>query len=213
MLTPTNSNIHLDTLNCLYEALVELMQTKPFCEIKKVDIIRKAGVSSMSFYRYYKTKDDVFINRLLKSFDELEKYYKTHKNYDRLVFWTAFYKSFQKDPIIFHMFRAGMHDAIKEHLWAFYLRNREYISQKSSNCECDMVTLTAESAMIVGMLFYAMKNGLTCDSEQLARRTLTYIDAIYTASCEFKMLPEASLATSKSKSDSLDNCKSKKSKS
>lgn len=46
------------TRMCIGEAVFALMDKKPYSEIKVSDIVKKAGVSRMTFYHYYETKED-----------------------------------------------------------------------------------------------------------------------------------------------------------
>lgn len=47
------------TRMCIGEAVFALMDKKPYGEIKVSDIVKKAGVSRMTFYHYYETKEEV----------------------------------------------------------------------------------------------------------------------------------------------------------
>lgn len=47
------------TRMCIGEAIVTLMKEKSFDKIKILDITRKAGVSRMTFYKYYHSKEEV----------------------------------------------------------------------------------------------------------------------------------------------------------
>lgn len=46
------------TRMCIGEAIFLLMDTKDYDKIKISDIVKKAGVSRMTFYHYYETKED-----------------------------------------------------------------------------------------------------------------------------------------------------------
>ena len=47
------------TKNCIMDALIQLMHTKDYNDITITDITKRAGVSRMSYYRNYKSKDDI----------------------------------------------------------------------------------------------------------------------------------------------------------
>ena len=51
-------------------AIYQLMYTTPYSKITVKMICEKAGVSRMSFYRYYSTKEDVFINFADERFED-----------------------------------------------------------------------------------------------------------------------------------------------
>lgn len=47
------------TRQCIGEAIISLVKTKDFEHITISDIVKKAGVSRMTFYKYYHSKKDV----------------------------------------------------------------------------------------------------------------------------------------------------------
>lgn len=47
------------TRMCMGDAFVALLQEKPYCKISVSDIVKRAGVSRMTYYHYYDTKEDV----------------------------------------------------------------------------------------------------------------------------------------------------------
>ena len=54
-----DKKIETMTKECLYTALLLLMEKKPYEDITITEIAKKAGVSRMSYYRLYKSKDDI----------------------------------------------------------------------------------------------------------------------------------------------------------
>lgn len=55
---------------CMFEALVRLLEQKPYDKISITEITRKAGVSRMSYYRNYTTKDEIFTKFWDRRFDD-----------------------------------------------------------------------------------------------------------------------------------------------
>ena len=49
------------TKNLIFEALFKKMQIKPYHEITIVEITKKADVARLSFYRHFKTKEDIVL--------------------------------------------------------------------------------------------------------------------------------------------------------
>ena len=58
------------TKNLICLALYSLMLRHQYEDISVKDICEKAGVSRMSFYRYYRMKDDIFIDYCDERFEE-----------------------------------------------------------------------------------------------------------------------------------------------
>lgn len=50
------------TRMCIGEAVFDLMNKKEYEKIKISDIVKRAGVSRMTFYHYYETKEDALID-------------------------------------------------------------------------------------------------------------------------------------------------------
>lgn len=93
------------TRGYIYDAFKYLLKTKRYDEISVCDITEKAGVSRMSFYRNFKSKDDllyqgidVIFNNLRKDFQKSENksiytisklIFETFKNYKEELFSIA----------------------------------------------------------------------------------------------------------------------------
>ena len=58
-------------------AIYQLMHTTTYDKITVKMICEKAGVSRMSFYRYYSTKEDIFINFADERFEDFYEKYMT----------------------------------------------------------------------------------------------------------------------------------------
>lgn len=54
------------------QALFDLMETSPFEKIKIVDIVKKAGIARLTFYRHFESKEEVITSYMDREF---EKYF------------------------------------------------------------------------------------------------------------------------------------------
>ena len=61
---------HELVLQCLTEALLKLMEKKPFNEINVSELCEKAGVARASFYRNYDSMQEILTNYLSSVTDE-----------------------------------------------------------------------------------------------------------------------------------------------
>lgn len=59
------------TRDCIFTALLLLMDQMPYEDITITDIAKKAGVSRMSYYRLYKSKDDILVRHFQDAFEGL----------------------------------------------------------------------------------------------------------------------------------------------
>lgn len=65
--------------NSITESLIKLMEEKRFKDISITELCARAGVSRISFYRNYKSKQDILVKKLIKEAEEWWKRY-TEKN-------------------------------------------------------------------------------------------------------------------------------------
>lgn len=91
------------TTEWIYEALVELMRETPYDRITVTDIAKKAGVSRMAYYRNYRDKDDILLQRLKWVLDDAEA--KIQGRTER-EYWLGFIRGSAQDPIFEHLLRA-----------------------------------------------------------------------------------------------------------
>ena len=61
------------TKECIFTALLILMEQKTYEEITITDIAKRAGVSRMSYYRLYRSKDDILIQHFNEQAKENER--------------------------------------------------------------------------------------------------------------------------------------------
>lgn len=59
------NEINALTKECIVTALLRLMEEKEYVDISITEITSLAGVSRMAYYRNYKTKDDILIEKLI----------------------------------------------------------------------------------------------------------------------------------------------------
>ena len=89
----------------IYEALVELMDKKPYDQITITDITKKAGVSRMAYYRNYKDKDDILIEHYRSVLSQVKD---RAARLSQKEYWTGYVQRSNQDPIFEHILRAGL---------------------------------------------------------------------------------------------------------
>ena len=62
---------HEFTMDCIYNALIQLMQKKRFEDISITEITKQAGVSRMAYYRNFKSKEDFLLRHLRSHIEPL----------------------------------------------------------------------------------------------------------------------------------------------
>ncbi len=64
------SQSNLLSKECIVSALLHLIYTKPLSTITISELCKKAGVSRMTFYRNYNSKEEIFTKQLAEIFNE-----------------------------------------------------------------------------------------------------------------------------------------------
>jgi len=84
-----------------FEALNKLLDTKSYENIKISEIISKAGISRATFYRNFKTKDDVIRIKVRMFFESFHKdiydYYKKNEIDDEIFLIQSFFKKIDEE--------------------------------------------------------------------------------------------------------------------
>ena len=97
---------------CLFTALIMLMDQKDFKDIKISEIAQKAGVSRMTYYRTYDSKEDILIQYFEDQAREMIKEIEKYPNITPEQFFTLFFSHFKKHAHLMHyMYKA---DLLKE---------------------------------------------------------------------------------------------------
>jgi AcrR family transcriptional regulator len=74
------------TRDALGDALVELMQQKPFADITIQDVLERAGVGRSTFYVHFKDKDDLFMSDAEEFFEAMSMGLVVHGDKSERVF-------------------------------------------------------------------------------------------------------------------------------
>ena len=91
----------------IVEALFRLMSQYEYDKIKVTDIVAKAGVGRVTFYRYFKKKEDVilyYFEHNARSFELSQKYYPRCKD-DYITVATEVFAKFRENAQVFRLIR------------------------------------------------------------------------------------------------------------
>ena len=89
---------HELVLQCLTEALLKLMEKKPFNEISVSELCEKAGVARASFYRNYDSMQEILTNYLSSVTDEWwEEFVKYPEDEFHEKFWKELLLQYKKN--------------------------------------------------------------------------------------------------------------------
>lgn len=83
----------------IFSALMRVMKNKPFQEISITEITKTAGVSRMTYYRNYDSKEDIIIDYLDKLFNEYSQELLNYQSNDSLKNAKLFFAYFRRHDI------------------------------------------------------------------------------------------------------------------
>ena len=158
---------------CLFTALILLMDQKDFKDIKISEITQKAGVSRMTYYRTYDSKEDILIQYFDDRSKEIIKELNDWPDITTTQFFTLFFSFFQKHAhMIEYLHKA---DLLKQTTTKFI----EFITnayERSTNHLIDDDEKYYEIHFIAGGLFLMLlhwtESGMKESPEKMAQLTV-----------------------------------------
>ena len=102
------NSAHRIVVDCIYEALIKLMDEKPYKEITITDITKKAGVSRMAYYRNYQDKDDILIDHFKKVSSSSSEKIKKKTGISQKERWRDIIRMNCEDSIFEYIIKAGL---------------------------------------------------------------------------------------------------------
>jgi len=152
--------------NSLQKTLLELMQSKIISEISITELIKRAGVGRMSFYRNYASKEDILLDSLRQQTMEcLRKV----KNDNWHFQWDDLFTIFESlKPTVELIYKSG-----KSHLLFDYIKGlSEYYEIKTIDQAYDYA---ACAGLYLGILDHWASNGFKESRQELTAIFKNYL--------------------------------------
>lgn len=111
---------HDIVMESLTEALLRLMEKKPLADINVSELCGLAGVSRVSFYRNFKTMQDILVQHLTKCTDDWWIEFSKRPD-DELyrTFWVELFEQYKKNKrLIMLLMKNNASGVLKEHIFA-----------------------------------------------------------------------------------------------
>lgn len=110
----------LQSSQWIYDALKELMNEKSYETITVIDIVNKANIGRTTFYRNFKSIDDVLREKCTQTFEDFRnycfQYYKNNFNEDKTFLKPFLRYWYDNSEIIELLIKANRENIIKEYL-------------------------------------------------------------------------------------------------
>lgn len=150
---------------CLYTALLQLMETTPYDQISITDITARAGVSRMAYYRNYESKDDILLQRMEELLSDFQREIYLDESITAKEFWPRYFWKFHKEPIVAAMMQANLLDQMSiYHVKTTYeIFTRKFLWDLSK--EENMMLLYSRIGGVVGLIRFSVEHNGNIDKE------------------------------------------------
>ena len=168
METKRKNQANLLARECIVKALLQLAKTKPLSSITISELTKRAGVSRMTFYRNYNSKEDVFSSYLIEilstyhetdqELNVTEPYYGKH----RMI--NCFRHGYQYRDFFDGLIQCGFGNIFLKYLTAYIIK--KWTDENSSQTEC--YKLAAFSGQLYNLYIYWSENHYQESPQELA---------------------------------------------
>lgn len=143
-MTARKNIAHDIVVESLAEALLQLMEKKPFSDISISELCTRAGVGRVSFYRNYDNMQDILSDYLTKCTDEWWAEFIQHpQEYFRDHFWSELLEQYRKNErLISLIYQNDLSYIIKNHIFSCCGPKPEHDEKTALLC-----------AMLAGMIY------------------------------------------------------------
>ncbi len=140
------------TKEALFTALMLLIGQKEYDKITITDITRKAGVSRMSFYRVYHSKEDILLDAVDRLFSEFQEEFKCEVSEDFIIKYCDRIK--EKKNLIIGLEKAGCDEKLFDIILKYHKMIYERCIGKEMLSDKDMLFLYYHVGGIHRMIKY-----------------------------------------------------------
>lgn len=160
-----SNSAHVLAIDCIYDALIALMKIKPYNKISVTDITERAGVSRMAYYRNYKEKDDILLNRFRDELIQLEENLLNDKISSKTKVFGMLIDMVGNDSPGQYILQANLFNKafllFKDFLISFY-------PKAGIDIENDKIRFYKDIGGLLGCMVYTMEHRNTEDKKQIA---------------------------------------------
>ena len=163
---------HELAVDCIYTALMQLMETMPYKDISVTDITQKAGVSRMAYYRNYNDKDEILTRHLREHLERFVSQVDNTPHLDEPKFWASFFTTFRDDPVVQNIFKAGLIDKLIEAHRDMMVHVYGVRFGWDLTDERNVIAVYQRMGSMTGLMFYLIERGEKTDIDLLVRQVM-----------------------------------------
>ena len=163
---------HELAVDCIYTALLKLMQTKPYKDITVSDITRKAGVSRMAYYRNFSDKDDILLNHLRDSVNALESKISCRQDLTEEKLLREYVQNMQDDPIVDRIMQAGLFHSFFEIHKEFIMRVYTRLFHWDTSDDNTLLLIYQKMGSLFGYMLYVSEQKQKANTDVLVKHLM-----------------------------------------
>lgn len=161
---------HTLVKDCIFTSLMMLMDQKKFEDITITEITQKAGVSRMTYYRLYNSKEDILIQHLSEVSRSLTQKLEKSSPIPPEQLYLQFFTLFQKhSSLIEHLAEANLLNLLLDHFMEVTHCLNENTWDPQENDEHTKYRLRFQSGGLFSMLLHWIETGQKESPEEMAK--------------------------------------------
>ena len=186
MKTNEKTTDHTLVKECIFTALILLMEQQDYDKITITDITKKAGVSRMTYYRLYSSKEDILLQQFSKIIQELTDKIRQDSSLTpyRLVY--QFFSFFQKrSKLVLSLKKANLLDlTLNTFITNVALLYPEFFDSPDGNFSCSPAAyyLYYHAGGLFSTLLQWIGNGQKESPEEMAQLMVSFMDGPFFSS-------------------------------
>ncbi|MCD8362412.1 MAG: TetR/AcrR family transcriptional regulator [Lachnospiraceae bacterium] len=154
---------------CMLSALLLLMERTPYKEITITDIAKKAGVSRTSYYRLYKSKDDILIQYFDDAFSDCLRQIREAEKLDRYQFALIIFRAGAQHYLLLEsVIRAKLYDMVMERFVGYSAYLAEHVFRLDVNDVSVDYWIYQQTGSVCLLLFRWIMRGRQETPEEMA---------------------------------------------
>ncbi len=158
------------TKECIFTALLILMEKKNFKEISITEITKKAGVSRMAFYRNYNSMEDIIKSYLDELFEDYSSHLLNHEkpyDYESIRLFFSYFRKHEK--LITNLANSNLTSLILDSAIVFlHSFSKNIVCEKEYSPEKEKYNIEFLAGGFYKVLMEWAKSGLKESDEEMA---------------------------------------------
>ncbi|MCR5505964.1 MAG: TetR/AcrR family transcriptional regulator [Bacilli bacterium] len=156
---------------CLFIALLKLMDEKPYQSISITEICDKAGVSRMAYYRNYNSKEEILTKHAEMIVEGVKK--EIIANPGDIQIWQNIYEYLSQHNIFYKLSEAGLIQYFSNLVKELVFFVQKEVMHKDINDEKVQIEAYVHMGLYMSLIFYTIDTGKKLDLQEMLKQAKT----------------------------------------